>query len=205
MNKRDRANRIGEILDDLYPIPPIPLTHHDPFTLLVAVVLSAQTTDARVNLVTPALFKKASTPKQMAKLSADEILGYIRSCGLAPGKAKNIKRLSEILVEEHGGKVPDDMEALETLPGVGHKTASVVMTQAFGQPTFPVDTHIHRLAHRWRLSNGKSVEQTERDLKKLWPESEWGRRHLQIIYFGREYCPARGHEKSACPVCSWVK
>ena len=204
MKRSEKAKRIGELLDELYPLPPIPLAHEDPFTLLVAVVLSAQTTDARVNLVTPALFKKASTPKQMAKLSVDEILDAIRSCGLAPGKAKNIKRLSEILVEEHGGKVPNDMEALEKLPGVGHKTASVVMTQAFGKPAFPVDTHIHRLAHRWGLSTGKSVEQTERDLKKLWPESEWGRRHLQMIYFGREYCPARGHEKSACPVCSWV-
>jgi len=204
VKRSEKAKRIGEILDQLYPLPPIPLAHEDPFTLLVAVVLSAQTTDARVNLVTPALFRKASTPKQMAKLRVDEILDAIRSCGLAPGKAKNIKRLSEILVAEHGGKVPNDMEALEKLPGVGHKTASVVMTQAFGKPAFPVDTHIHRLAHRWGLSNGKSVEQTERDLKKLWPESEWGRRHLQMIYFGREYCPARGHEKSACPVCSWV-
>ena len=205
MKKTEKAKRIGGILDDLYPLPPIPLAHEDPFTLLVAVVLSAQTTDARVNLVTPALFRKAKTPRQMAKLSVAEILNIIKSCGLAPGKAKNIKRLSEILVEEHGGNVPDDMEALEELPGVGHKTASVVMTQAFGKPAFPVDTHIHRLAHRWGLSNGKSVEQTERDLKKLWPENEWGRRHLQIIYFGREYCPARGHEKSACPVCNWVK
>ena len=204
MKRSEKAKRIGEILDELYPLPPIPLAHEDPFTLLVAVVLSAQTTDARVNLVTPALFKKARTPRAMAKLSVDEILDAIRSCGLAPGKAKNIKRLSEMLVEEHGGNVPNDMEALEKLPGVGHKTASVVMTQAFGKPAFPVDTHIHRLAHRWGLSNGKSVEQTERDLKKLWPESEWGRRHLQMIYFGREYCPARGHEKSVCPVCSWV-
>jgi len=205
VKKSEKAKRIAEILDELYPIPPIPLAHADPFTLLVAVVLSAQTTDARVNLVTPALFKKASTPQQMATLPVGEILDAIRTCGLAPGKAKNIKRLSEILVEEHGGKVPPDMDALEKLPGVGHKTASVVLTQAFGKPAFPVDTHIHRLAQRWGLSNGKSVEQTERDLKKLWPEAEWGRRHLQIIYFGREYCPARGHEKSACPVCSWVK
>jgi endonuclease-3 len=204
VKRSEKAKRIGAILDELYPLPPIPLAHDDPFTLLVAVVLSAQTTDARVNIVTPALFAKASTPQAMAKLSVAEILDPIRSCGLAPDKAKNIKRLAEILVEEHGGKVPADMEALEKLPGVGHKTASVVMTQAFGRPAFPVDTHIHRLAHRWKLSNGKSVEQTERDLKKLWPEEEWGRRHLQIIYFGREYCPARGHEKSACPVCSWV-
>ena len=204
MKRSEKAKRIGAILDELYPLPPIPLAHEDPFTLLVAVVLSAQTTDAQVNKVTPALFAKAKTPRAMAKLSVDEILGAIRSCGLAPGKAKNIKRLAEILVEEHGGKVPDDMESLEKLPGVGHKTASVVMTQAFGKPAFPVDTHIHRLAHRWGLSNGKSVEQTERDLKKLFPESEWGRRHLQMIYFGREYCPARGHEKAACPVCKWV-
>jgi endonuclease-3 len=204
MKRTDKAARIAGILDNLYPLPPIPLAHEDPFTLLVAVVLSAQTTDARVNMVTPALFKLAKTPRQMANLSVDEILGAIRTCGLAPGKAKNIKRLSEILVEEHGGKVPDDMEALEKLPGVGHKTASVVMTQAFGKPAFPVDTHIHRLAHRWGLSNGKSVEQTERDLKKLWPENEWGRRHLQIIYFGREYCPARGHHKDECPICSWA-
>jgi endonuclease-3 len=204
LRKTEKAKRIGELLDELYPLPPIPLAHEDPFTLLIAVVLSAQTTDARVNMVTPALFAKASTPEQMAKLSVDDILDTIRTCGLAPGKAKNIKRLSEILVEEHGGKVPADMEALEKLPGVGHKTASVVMTQAFGKPAFPVDTHIHRLAHRWGLSTGKSVEQTERDLKKLFPESEWGKRHLQMIYFGREHCPARGHEKSRCPVCSWV-
>ena len=204
MKRSDKAKRIGAILDELYPLPPIPLAHEDPFTLLVAVVLSAQTTDAQVNKVPPALYAKAKTPRAMAKLTVDEILGAIRSCGLAPGKAKNIKRLAEILVEEHSGKVPDDMESLEKLPGVGHKTASVVMTQAFGKPAFPVDTHIHRLAHRWGLSNGKSVEQTERDLKKLWPEEEWGRRHLQIIYFGREYCPARGHEKARCPVCTWV-
>lgn len=204
MKRAEKAKRIGEILDELYPLPPIPLAHEDPFTLLVAVVLSAQTTDVQVNKVTPALFKLAKTPRAMAKLTVDEILGAIRSCGLAPGKAKNIKRLAEQLVEEHGGKVPAHMEALEKLPGVGHKTASVVMSQAFGMPAFAVDTHIHRLAHRWGLSNGKSVEQTERDLKKLFPEEEWGKRHLQIIYFGREYCPARGHEKKDCPVCSWV-
>ena len=205
MKRADKAKRIGTILDELYPLPPIPLAHEDPFTLLVAVVLSAQTTDVQVNKVTPALFAKAKTPRAMAKLSVTEILDAIRSCGLAPGKAKNIKRLAEMLVEEHGGKVPEDMTALEKLPGVGHKTASVVMAQAFGKPAFPVDTHIHRLAHRWGLSNGKSVEQTERDLKKLFPEEEWGKRHLQLIYFGREYCPARGHETSACPVCSWIR
>ena len=204
MTRKEKAKKIGEILDRLYPTPPIPLTHRDPFTLLVAVLLSAQTTDAQVNKVTPALFARASTPEQMAKLSIDEILSAIRSCGLAPSKAKNIKRLAETLVQEHEGQVPKDIEALERLPGVGHKTASVVMTQAFGEPAFPVDTHIHRLAERWRLSNGKNVEQTERDLKKLFPCEEWGKRHLQIIYFGREYCPARGHDMDACPICSWA-
>lgn len=204
MKRAERAKRIGEILDELYPQPPIPLAHRDPFTLLVAVLLSAQTTDAQVNKVTPALFARASTPQEMAKLSVEEILQCIRACGLAPTKAKNVKKLAETLVAEHEGQVPRDMEALERLPGVGHKTASVVMSQAFGEPAFAVDTHIHRLAHRWRLSNGKNVEQTERDLKKVFPREEWAKRHLQIIYFGREYCPARGHEKEECPICSWV-
>lgn len=204
MKRVEKAKKIGEILDELYPAPPIPLEHRDPFTLLVAVLMSAQTTDAQVNRVTPALFAKASTPKAMAKLSVEEILSAIRACGLAPTKAKNIKKLAETLVAEHDGKVPRDIEALEKLPGVGHKTASVVMAQAFGEPAFPVDTHIHRLAARWRLSNGKNVEQTERDLKKVFPREEWTRRHLQIIYFGREYCPARGHDASACPICSWA-
>lgn len=204
MRRAEKAKKIGEILDRLYPEPPIPLQHRDSFTLLVAVLMSAQTTDAQVNKVTPALFALASTPAEMAKLSVDQILGAIRACGLAPTKAKNVKKLAETLVAEHGGEVPRDMEALERLPGVGHKTASVVMSQAFGEPAFAVDTHIHRLAHRWRLSNGKSVEQTERDLKKVFPREEWSRRHLQIIYFGREYCPARGHEKSECPICSWA-
>lgn len=204
MRRAEKAKRIGEILDELYPRPPIPLAHRDPFTLLVAVLLSAQTTDAQVNRVTPALFARASTPQAMAKLSVDEILDAIRACGLAPTKAKNVKKLAETLVAEHGGKVPKDIEALERLPGVGHKTASVVMTQAFGEPAFPVDTHIHRLAHRWKLSNGKSVERTERDLKKVFPKEEWGKRHLQIIYFGREHCPARGHEPKECPICSWA-
>jgi endonuclease-3 len=172
--------------------------------LLVAVLLSAQTTDAQVNKVTPALFARASTPQEMAKLSADEILQCIRACGLAPTKAKNVKKLAETLMSEHAGEVPRDMEALERLPGVGHKTASVVMSQAFGEPAFAVDTHIHRLAQRWRLSNGKNVEQTERDLKKVFPRDEWSRRHLQIIYFGREYCPARRHDAKACPICSWA-
>lgn len=204
MRKKERAKKIGEILDRIYPQPDIPLRHRDPFTLLVAVVLSAQTTDAMVNRVTPALFAKAKSPAQMAALSEQTILALIRTCGLSKGKARNIKRLSEILLEEHGGKVPSDMEELEKLPGVGHKTASVVMNQAFGVATFPVDTHIHRLAARWKLSNGTKVERTERDLKKLFPENEWGRRHLQIIYFGREYCPARGHDAAECPICSVV-
>jgi endonuclease-3 len=204
MTRVEKANRIGAILDKLYPIPPIPLQHRDPFTLLVAVVLSAQTTDAQVNKVTPALFKLASTPAAMAGRRVDEILGAIKSCGLAPGKARNVRKLSEMLVAEHAGRVPDNLEALERLPGVGHKTASVVMSQAFGLPAFPVDTHVHRLAHRWGLSKGTNVEQTERDLKKLFPRSEWGKRHLQMIYFGREYCPARNHDRDACPVCSWA-
>jgi endonuclease-3 len=204
VKRAERAKKIGEILDRLYPAPPIPLEHRDPFTLLVAVLLSAQTTDAQVNRVTPALFERASTPEAMAKLSADEILACIRACGLAPTKAKNVKKLAETLVAEHEGRVPADMEALEQLPGVGHKTASVVMSQAFGVPAFPVDTHIHRLAARWKLSKGKNVEQTERDLKKVFPRDEWSRRHLQIIYFGREYCPARGHGVEECPICSWA-
>lgn len=204
MRKAEKAKRIGEILDELYPQPPIPLGHRDPFTLLVAVLLSAQTTDAQVNKVTPALFKLGATPEAMAKLSVDEILSAIRACGLAPTKAKNVKKLAETLVAEHGGQVPGDMEALEKLPGVGHKTASVVMSQAFGEPAFAVDTHIHRLAARWKLSNAKNVVQTERDLKKVFPPDEWSRRHLQIIYFGREHCPARGHDPAECPICSWA-
>jgi endonuclease-3 len=204
LKRAERAQKIGEILDRLYPEPPIPLQHEDPFTLLVAVALSAQTTDVQVNKVTPALFAKARTPQAMAKLSEVEILWAIRSCGLAPGKARNLKKLATMLVEEHGGQVPADFEALERLPGVGHKTASVVMSQAFGLPAFAVDTHIHRLAKRWKLSRAANVEQTERDLKNLFPKEEWSRRHLQIIYFGREYCPARNHDKHACPICSWV-
>ena len=204
MKKKEKAARIGKILDELYPAPPIPLEHRDPFTLLVAVLLSAQTTDAQVNRVTPALFALASTPEEMARLSEEEILAAIRTCGLAPSKAKNIRRLAEIVGQKHGGKVPETLEELEALPGVGHKTASVVMTQAFGRPAFPVDTHIHRLAARWALSTGRNVEQTERDLKRVFPEQEWARRHLQIIYFGREHCPARGHEPSECPICSWA-
>ena len=204
MKRADKAAKIGAILDRLYPQPPIPLEHRDPFTLLVAVALSAQTTDVQVNRVTPALFARASTPAEMAAMSEEEILSLIRSCGLAPGKAKNLKKLAQKLVDDFGGQVPNDMAALETLPGVGHKTASVVMTQAFGRPAFPVDTHIHRLAARWGLSKAKNVEQTERDLKKLFPPETWGKRHLQLIYFGREHCPARGHEKEECAVCSWA-
>ena len=204
MKKQEKADRIGVILDRLYPTPPIPLEHKDPFTLLVAVVLSAQTTDVRVNKVTPALFARGSTPRQIAAMSESEILQFIRSCGLAPGKARNIRKLAQRIVEEHGGEVPRAIDALERLPGVGHKTASVVMSQAFGEPAFAVDTHIHRLAARWKLSSGKNVEQTERDLKKLFPRDEWSRRHLQIIYFGREHCPARSHDPDGCPICSWA-
>ena len=204
MKKAEKAKKIGEILDRLYPQPPIPLQHRDPFTLLIAVLLSAQTTDAQVNKVTPALFARASTPQAMAKLSEQEILELIRSCGLAPSKARNIKKLAQTLVNEYGGRVPRDIEALEKLPGVGHKTASVVMTQAFGEAAFPVDTHIHRLAHRWKLSSGTNVEQTERDLKRVFPRDEWGRRHLQLIYFGREHCPARSHDADDCAICSWA-
>jgi endonuclease-3 len=204
MKKQDKATKIADILDDLYPTPPIPLEHQDPFTLLVAVVLSAQTTDVQVNKVTPALFKRAPTPKKLAAMSESDILSIIRSCGLAPGKARNIRKLAHTIVEEHGGHVPNDIEALEKLPGVGHKTASVVVSQAFGEPAFAVDTHIHRLAYRWGLSSGKNVEQTERDLKKLFPREDWAKRHLQIIYFGREYCPARNHDFEKCPICSWA-
>lgn len=204
MRRAAKADRIRSILDDLYPAPPIPLDHRDPFTLLIAVLLSAQTTDARVNLVTPALFAMADEPRGMAKLTASQILSAIKTCGLAPGKSKRIKRLAQILVDEHGGEVPCDFDALERLPGVGHKTASVVMAQAFGRPAFPVDTHIHRLADRWGLSDGRSVEKTERDLKAVFPEATWSTVHLQIIYFGREYCPARGHDLTLCPICSWA-
>ncbi|MCY1054179.1 endonuclease III [Nannocystis sp. SCPEA4] len=204
MKRSEKALKIQAVLDRLYPQPAVPLLHGDPFTLLVAVVLSAQTTDARVNLVTPELFRRAPTPEAMARLSEAEILALIRTCGLAPAKAKNIRRLSQLLLERHGGHVPKDMAALEALPGVGHKTASVVMIQAFGVPAFPVDTHIHRLAARWGLSDGTTVEKTEADLKALWPPEAWAKLHLQIIYFGREYCPARGHDPKVCPICSWA-
>jgi len=204
MKRSEKAERIRLILSELYPEPPIPLQHSDAFTLLIAVLLSAQTTDARVNLVTPALFARASTPEAMCELSVEEILSFIRSCGLAPAKAKNIAGLSRLLVDRHAGKVPQSFEALEDLPGVGHKTASVVMAQAFGVPAFPVDTHIHRLAERWRLSDGHSVEKTERDLKKLYAPEYWNTLHLQIIYFGREHCPALRHDPAQCPICAWA-
>jgi endonuclease-3 len=200
----EKARRIGEQLDALYPKPPIPLDHTDPFTLLCAVLLSAQTTDARVNLVTPALFAAAPTPQAMAALEVDQILAFIRTCGLAPTKAKNLRAMAQRLVDHHGGAVPADLEALEALPGVGHKTASVVMCQAFGVPAFPVDTHIFRLANRWGLSSGKTVERVEADLKALWPPDTWNRRHLQIIYFGREHCPAKAHDPARCPICAWA-
>jgi endonuclease-3 len=204
MTRAEKAKKIAAILDRLYPQPDIPLGHGDPFTLLVAVVLSAQTTDAQVNRVTPALFRRAPTPDALARTPEHEILKLIRSCGLAPSKARNIKRLAQTLVDEYGGFVPRDIDELEKLPGVGHKSASVVMTQAFSEPAFPVDTHIQRLAVRWRLSKGKNVRQTESDLKKLFRREEWGKRHLQIIYFGREYCRARNHDSSRCPICSWA-
>lgn len=202
MTKKERATKIARILDQLYPDVPIPLEHGDAYTLLVAVILSAQCTDVRVNQVTPLLFKKANTPKAMAALTVREIEEIIRPCGLSPAKSKNIHAMSQLLLEKHGGNVPQTFEELEALPGVGHKTASVVMSQAFGYPAFPVDTHIHRLAHRWGLSNGKNVTQTEKDLKALYPEETWNKLHLQIIYFGREYCPARGHDETKCPICS---
>jgi endonuclease-3 len=204
VTRAEKAERVRKVLDELYTETEVPLEHHDPYTLLVAVLLSAQCTDVKVNQITPALFARASTPEEMAKLPVATIRSIIRPCGLSPQKSKAIRRLSEILVEEHGGAVPQTFEALEALPGVGHKTASVVMTQAFGQPAFPVDTHIHRLAARWGLSSGKNVEQTERDLKKLFPEEAWAKLHLQIIYFGREHCPARGHDLASCPICGWA-
>ena len=204
MTRQEKARRIQQVLDELHPETPIPLDHRDPFTLLIAVLLSAQTTDKKVNEVTPALFARAATPQAMARLSVEEIQELVRGVGLAPQKARAIRRLSEILVEHHGGEVPRTFEELEALPGVGHKTASVVMVQAFGIPAFPVDTHIHRLAARWGLSSGRNVEQTERDLKRTFPEEDWAKLHLQIIYFGRTHCPARFHDLEGCPICSWA-
>ncbi len=204
VKRAEKAERILGILEELYPRPPVPLDHADSFQLLIAVLLSAQTTDARVNLVTPALFEAAPGPREMAELAVDEIHDFIRTCGLAPAKAKNISKLAKIVCAEHGGDVPRTFEELEALPGVGHKTASVVMAQAFGVPAFPVDTHIHRLAARWGLSNGTTVEKTERDLKALFPREKWNNLHLQIIFFGREYCPARGHDLATCRICGWA-
>lgn len=205
MKKAEKAERIRLQLHELYPAPPIPLEHSDPFTLLVAVMLSAQTTDARVNMVTPALFARAPTPSAMRSLATEEILGLIKTCGLAPTKARNLSALSVLLGERHNDVVPRDMALLEALPGVGHKTASVVLSQAFGIPTFPVDTHIHRLAERWGLSDGKNVTRTEADLKQLFAPQYWNALHLQIIYFGREHCPALRHEQKQCPICSWAR
>jgi endonuclease-3 len=203
MRRQDKADRIGAILDELYPDPPIPLDHTSAYTLLVAVALSAQTTDKKVNEVTPALFAVADTPEKMVQLEPEQILEIIREIGLAPTKARNLRTMAEQIIDA-GGDVIDDWDFLESLAGVGHKTASVVMSQAFGHPAFAVDTHIHRLAARWGLSNGTTVERTERDLKAVFPPDTWNRRHLQIIFFGREHCPARGHDLTTCPICSWA-
>ena len=202
MNKSERVQFILSKLEELYPETPIPLNQSDPYTLLIAVLLSAQCTDERVNQITPLLFAKANNPTDMLKLSVEEIQNIIRPCGLSPMKSKGIYGLSKMIMEEHGGLVPQSFEALEAMPSVGHKTASVVMSQAFGVPAFPVDTHIHRLAYRWRLSPAKNVEQTEKDLKRQIPEGLWNKAHLQIIFMGREYCPARGHIIEKCPICS---
>jgi endonuclease-3 len=203
VRRQEKADRIGDILDDLYPNPPVPLDHVDPYTLLVAVALSAQTTDKKVNQVTPALFAVADTPEKMAALGPDKILGFIREVGLAPTKARNLWTAANQILQD-GGDVRPDWAFLESLAGVGHKTASVVMAQAFGVPAFAVDTHIHRLAARWGLSDGTTVERTERDLKAVFPEDRWNDRHLQIIFFGREHCPAQRHDLTACPICSWA-
>lgn len=202
MKKKEWAQFIQGVLDQEFPSPEIPLLHANPYTFLIAVLLSAQCTDERVNKITPLLFKEAKTPAKILEKSVEEIEAIIRPCGLAKNKAKNIWKLSEILVNEYEGEIPDTFEGLEALPGVGHKTASVVMAQIFNEPAFPVDTHIHRLAKRWKLSSGKNVVQTEKDLKKVFPKKNWNKLHLQIIYFGRKYCPARAHDVSKCPICS---
>ena len=204
MNKSEKVEFISESLNKLYPNPPIPLNHDSVFTLLIAVILSAQCTDVRVNLVTPELFKKANNPKKMIKLGRKEIRRIIKPCGLSPQKSKSLFELSKILVKKYKGEVPDSFEALESLPGVGHKTASVVMSQGFGQYAFPVDTHIHRLAQRWGLTNGKNVKQTEKDLKRLFPEKRWNKLHIQIIMYGREFCTARGCDGITCNICSKI-
>ncbi len=203
MKRQDKADRILHMLDELYPETPVPLNSVNTYTFLVAVLLSAQCTDKRVNEVSPNLFMLADTPEKMVLLEVDEIRQIIKPCGLSPTKSRNIHALSQILIEKHGGIVPEDIKALEALPGVGHKTASVVMSQSFGHPAFPVDTHIHRLAARWGLSKGTNVKQTEKDLKALFEPESWNRLHLQIIFFGREYCPALYHDLSQCPICSW--
>ena len=202
MKRFDKAKKIGSILDELYPKTPVPLNHTSSYTLIVAVMLSAQTTDKKVNQVTPQLFKHADTPQAMANLELDKIQDIIKEIGLAPTKAKNLKKMANQLIDA-GGMRPD-WEFLESLAGVGHKTASVVMSQWYGLPAFPIDTHIHRLSARWGLSKAKNVEMTEQDLKKIWPEVEWNRRHLQIIFFGREHCPARGHDLKTCMICNWA-
>lgn len=202
--RKEKADFVVSILENYYPTTPIPLDHNDPYTLLIAVLLSAQCTDERVNKVTPALFALADNPYDMATKPVEQIKAIIRPCGLSPRKSQAISDLSKILIEKHGGTVPESFEALEALPGVGHKTASVVMSQAFGIPAFPVDTHIHRLAYRWCLSTGKNVEKTEVDLKKIFPKEIWNKLHLQIIFFGRAFCPARGHNPETCPICSKI-
>ncbi len=202
MTKAERAAHILTRLEELYPETPIPLDHKDSYTLLVAVLLSAQCTDERVNKITPALFKRADTPQKMSAVPVEEIREIIKPCGLSPRKSVAISELSKILVGKYGGSVPEDIEALEELPGVGHKTASVVMSQAFGVPAFPVDTHIHRLAQRWKMTNGKNVVQTEKDLKRVFPRELWNKLHLQIIFYGREYCTARGCDGRVCPICT---
>jgi len=204
MTRAEKAQRIVEILDALHPEVPIPLDHHDAYTLMVAVMLSAQTTDKKVNEITPALFARADTPQKMATVPVAELRHLIRQIGLAPTKAKNLGASARMLLSDFGGEVPADLESLERLPGVGHKTAQVVMSQAFGVPSFPVDTHIHRLAARWGLSSGRNVVQTERDLKRIFDRRLWNRLHLQMIYFGRQHCPARGHDLSTCPICGWA-
>jgi len=204
MTKKQKAKFVVEKLEELYPEVPIPLQHKDAYTLLVAVLLSAQCTDKRVNEITPTLFKRANNPYDMVKLSVKEIEDIIKPCGLSTSKSKGIYGLSQIIIDEHGGKVPDSFESLEKFPSVGHKTASVVMSQAFGHLAFPVDTHIHRLIHRWGLSNGKNVIQTEKDCKRLFPKELWNKLHLQIIYFGREHCPARSHKPFNCPICKEI-
>ena len=202
MTKTEKVKDILSLLDHYFPDPEVPLHHKDAYTLLISVLLSAQCTDVMVNKTTPYLFKQADNPYDMVKMSVEEIREIIRPCGLSPMKSKGIHGLSQILIEKYNGKVPNTFEELEELPAVGHKTASVVMTQWFGLPAFPVDTHIHRLAYRWGLTNGKSVEQTEKDLKRLIPKDKWNKAHLQIIYFGRKYCPARNHQWRECPICS---